>query len=165
MAIPRNIKQYLFENDVPYSQKTHSVAYTAQEVAQVERVPGGEFAKTVVLQADRRLILAVLPADHVINLDALKRQIHCGTLSLVPEKEFIETFPACQPGAMPPFAKLFGLPLYCDSALSEHSEIEFNGGTHIDTIRMKYDNFIELENPRVFSFSEKQTGQRTARTA
>jgi Ala-tRNA(Pro) deacylase len=165
MAIPRNIKQYLFHNYVSYSHKTHSVAFTSQEVAEVEHVPGAEFAKTVVLQADQRMILAVLPGDHVINLDVLKREIACGKLSLTSEKEFIEKFPACQPGAMPPLGKLFGLPLYCDSALAKQAEIEFNAGTHVDTIRMTYASFVKLENPIVVGFSEKRTGQHAARTA
>ena len=165
MAIPRNIKQYLFHNNVAYSHKTHSVAFTSQEVAEVERVPGGEFTKTVVLEANQRLILAVLPADHVINLEVLKRQVHSEKLSLAPEREFIEKFPACQPGAMPPFGKLFGLPLYCDTALAKHAEIEFNAGTHVDTIRMTYASFVKLEDPIMLSFSEKRTGHPAARSA
>src|SRR5689334_5603817 len=114
MAIPRNIKQYLFHNAVSYSHKTHPAAYTSQEVAQIEHVSGAEFAKTVVLQADGTMILAVVPADHVINLDALKRQVGCSELLLPSEKEFIKKFQASEPGAMPPFGKLFGLPVYCD---------------------------------------------------
>jgi Ala-tRNA(Pro) deacylase len=165
MAIPRNIKQYLNQSNASYSHKRHSVAYTSQEVAQVEHVPGGEFAKTVVLEADDRMIFAVLPADHVINFEILKGQVGCSKMSLVPEREFIETFPACQPGAMPPFGKLFGLPVYCDSALAKQAEIEFNAGTHVDTVRMTYATFVKLENPTVVSFSEKRTGQRAARTA
>ena len=165
MAIPRNIKQYLFHNNAGYSHKTHAVAYTSQEVAEVERVPGGEFAKAVVLKADERMILAVVPGDHVINLELLKTQVGCAKLLLAPEKEFIEKFPACEPGAMPPFGKLFGLPLYCDSALAKRAEIEFNAGTHVDTVRMTFASFVKLENPIMLSFSEKRTGQQTARTA
>jgi len=165
MAIPGSIKQYLSQNNVTYSHKTHSVAYTSQEVAEVERVPGEEFAKAVVLQADERMILAMLPGDHVINLEMLRRQAGCGRLSLASEKEFIERFPACQPGAMPPFGKLFGLSLYCDSGLAKQAEIEFNAGTHVDTIRMTYASFVKLENPIMLSFSEKRTGQHAARTA
>ncbi len=165
MGIPRNIKQYLFHSNVSYSSKAHSLAYTSQEIAQVEHVPGAEFAKTVVLQADERMILAVLPADHVINFDILKRQVGCGKLSLASEKEFREKFPSCEPGAMPPFGKLFGLPLYCDAALAKQGEIEFNGGTHVDTIRMTYASFVRLENPIMLHFSEKHTGHPAARTA
>jgi Ala-tRNA(Pro) deacylase len=165
MAIPRSIKQYLFHNGVSYSPKTHSVAYTSQEIAEVERVPGGEFAKTVVLRADERMILAVLPGDHIINLEILKKNVGCAKLSLASEKEFIEKFPACEPGAMPPFGNLFRLPLYCDSALAKQAEIEFNAGSHVDTLRMTYAGFVKLENPIVISFSEKRTGHDVARTA
>jgi Ala-tRNA(Pro) deacylase len=165
MAIPRNIKQYLFHNNVTYSHKIHPVAYTSQEVAEVEHVPGAEFAKTVVLQADERMILAALPGDQVINLDVLKRQIPCGKLTLIPEKEFIEKFSTCQPGAMPPLGKLFGLPLYCDSGLAKLAEIEFNAGTHIDTIQMTYANFVKLESPIVAGFAERRTSEPVARTA
>jgi Ala-tRNA(Pro) deacylase len=66
---------------------------------------------------------------------------------------------------MPPFGKLFGLPVYCDSALAKQAEIEFNAGTHVDTIRMTYADFVKLENPTVVSFAEKRTGQHAARTA
>ncbi len=165
MAIPRNIKQYLFHNNVTYSRKTHDVAYTSQEIAEVEGVPGAEFAKAVMLEADGQMIMAVLPADHVINLDILKRQIGCGKLALAPERQFSEMFPSCEAGAMPPFGKLFRLPLHCDVALSKHPDVEFNAGTHIDTIRMSYDNFVRLENPAVSSFSEKRIGQYAARIA
>jgi Ala-tRNA(Pro) deacylase len=165
MAIPRNIKQYLFHNAVSYSHKTHPVAYTSQEVAEVDRIPGGEFAKTVVLRADERLILAVLPGDHVINLEMLRKQVGCGKLLLATEKEFVEKFPACQSGAMPPFGKLYGLPLYCDTALAKRAEIEFNSGTHVDTIRIKFSDFVKLENPIMATFSEKRIGPHEARVA
>jgi Ala-tRNA(Pro) deacylase len=141
------------------------VAYTSQEIAEAEHIPGGEFAKTVVLYADDRMILAVLPGDHVINLEMLKRQIGCGKLSIASEKEFIQKFRECQPGAMPPFGKLFRLPLYCDTALAKRAEIECNAGTHVDTIRMKYAGFVALENPIQLSFSEERVGQPAARVA
>lgn len=165
MAIPGNIKDYLFDNAVSYWQKTHPVAYTSQEIAALDHVPGEELAKTVVLTADERLILAVLPADRIINMEALKKEIGCKKLMLAPEREFIERFPACQPGAMPPFGKLFGLPLYCDRSLSKELEIEFNAGTHMDTIRMNFSEFERLEAPVMLDFAEKSTGKAKARTA
>jgi Ala-tRNA(Pro) deacylase len=160
MPIPRSIKQYLFHHNVSYSHKIHSVAFTSQEIAALEHVPGGEFAKTVVLEADGRLILAVVPGDHIVNIEALRDQVGWGDLSLATEKQFISDFPGCQPGAMPPFGRLFGMPVYCDNALARHPEIEFNGGTHVDTVRMKFADFAKLENPMLLSFSEKRTGRR-----
>ena len=165
MAIPRHVKQYLFHGFANYTHKKHTVAFTSQEIAQAEHVPGGQFAKTVILTTEQKLIMAVVPADHIINIDTLKERIGCDRLTLTSEKDFIEAFPSCQPGAMPPFGKLFGLPVYCDNALAQQSEIEFNAGTHIDTIRMEFATFKKLENPLLLTFSEKRTGPRIARSA
>jgi Ala-tRNA(Pro) deacylase len=165
MAIPRNIKQYLFHGNAVYAHKTHPVAFTSQEIAEVDHVPGNQFAKTVILNTGEKLIMAVVPGDHIIDIDELKEKIGCDHLELATEKDFIEKFPSCQPGAMPPFGKLFGLPVYCDDALAKQSEIEFNAGTHADTIRMDFNSFNKLENPLVLTFSEKRTGPRIARSA
>jgi len=165
MAIPRSIKQYLFQNGVSYVHKTDALAYTSQEIAQVEHVPGKQFAKTVVLRADGSLIMAVLPGDHVINMDVLKKTVGSRKLSLAAEHEFSDNFAACELGAMPPLGKLFGLPVYCDSALANLSEIEFNAGSHIDTIRIPYSTFVRLENPIVSSFSEPRTTHPVDRVA
>jgi Ala-tRNA(Pro) deacylase len=165
MAIPRNIKQYLFHGYASYTHKKHAPAFTSQEIAEAEHVPGEQFAKTVILNTGQKLIMAVVPADHIINIDTLKQTIGCDQLTLASEKDFIEAFPACQPGAIPPFGKLFGLPVYCDNALAQQSEIEFNAGTHIDTIRMDFGSFRKLENPLLLTFSEKRTGPPIARIA
>ena len=165
MAIPRNIKQYLFHGYASYTHKKHPAAFTSQEIAEAEHIPGEEFAKTVILNTGQKLIMAVVPADHIIDIDTLKEKIGCDHLTLASEKDFIETFPSCQPGAMPPFGRLFGLPVYCDHVLAQQSEIEFNAGTHIDTIRMEFATFKKLENPLLLTFSEKRTGPRIARSA
>ena len=165
MAIPRNIKQYLFHGYANYTHKKHNLAFTSQEIAQAEHVSGSQFAKTVILSTGQKLIMAVVPADHIIDIDMLKDKTGYDRLTLASEKDFIEAFPSCQPGAMPPFGRLFGLPVYCDNALAQHSEIEFNAGTHIDTIRMEFGTFNELENPLLLTFSEKRTGPPIARSA
>jgi Ala-tRNA(Pro) deacylase len=134
-------------------------------VAAVEHILPAEMAKTVVLKADERLILAVLPADHAINMEVLKKLAGCTKLALASENEFRGRFAPFLTGAMPPFGRLFGLEVFCDAALSEQPEIEFNGGTHTDTIRMRFSEFAELETPVVAFFSRKSTGKPMARAA
>ena len=65
------LKQYLDRNDVKYSVITHSVAYTAQEIASIAHVPGNELAKSVMVRADGQLMMAVLPASFHVDLAAL----------------------------------------------------------------------------------------------
>jgi Ala-tRNA(Pro) deacylase len=165
MAIPGNIKDYLSENFVSYRHKTHPLAYTSMETAAVDHVPGRELAKTVMVRADNRLIMAVLPADHVINMEALKNELGAEHLRLASEAEFMGRFPSCEEGAMPPFGKFFHVPAYCDKSLAGELEIEFNGGTHLDTIRMDFSEFDRLESPTVLDFTDKFTGKPMARTA
>jgi prolyl-tRNA editing enzyme YbaK/EbsC (Cys-tRNA(Pro) deacylase) len=98
MAIPDKIQSYLEENVVSYRHKIHPVAYTSQEIAAADHIPGRELAKTVVLTADGRLVMAVLPADHVINMQALKKGIGSKSIALAPERQFIRHFPSCQAG-------------------------------------------------------------------
>jgi Ala-tRNA(Pro) deacylase len=165
MWIGRRIRDYLYQYHVAYARYAHATAYTAQDIAHAEFPAEADFAKTVVLRADDRLILAVLPADDVINFEILKRQIGCAKLSLALEKEFIQKFRDCQPGAVPPFGNLFKVPLYCDTVLAKHAGIEFNAGTYDETIRMKYAAFVTLENPIVLSFSEKRYNPPAVRAA
>jgi Ala-tRNA(Pro) deacylase len=153
MAVHNEIKHHLERSQVPYRHKTHPVAYTAQEIAAFDHISGHEMAKTVVLRADDKLILAVVPADRIVNLAALKKIIGCNRLSLVPETEFKDRFEPSKPGAMPPFGKLFNVPLYCDRMLATANEIEFNAGTHYDTIRMRFADFLRLETPIMEDFS------------
>jgi hypothetical protein len=44
--------QAIETTSVSYAQGRHPSAYTSQEIAQLERIPGEEFAKTVILKAD-----------------------------------------------------------------------------------------------------------------
>ena len=159
------IKEYLVRKDTSYVSKSHPLAFTAQEIAAADHIPGREFAKTVVLRAGNRLVMAVLRADHIVNMEALKREIGCDKLELASETEFAQQFPGCEPGAMPPFGRLFKLPLYCDKTLAKQAEIEFNAGTHIETIRMRFSEFVRLEDPLMIEFSEQSVGQHKTRAA
>lgn len=165
MSISAQLKDYLEKEGVPYRHKIHAPAYTSQEIAAVEHIPGRELAKSVILRADDELLMAVLPACDVVNLEALKSEIGSKILRLAREDEFREAFPTCEVGAMPPFGNIFGLAVYCDVALEKDREIEFNAGTHTDTIRMNFADFKRLANPRMARFGQKQTGQAAQRIA
>jgi len=165
MSVPKSIKHYLSDNGLNYVCKKHPVAYTSMETAAIDHVPGRDFAKSVMLKADGGLIMAVLPADHVINMRELKRKIGAKTLTLAAERDFADLFPECDAGAMPPFGRFYGLKTYCDRPLAEELEIEFNAGTHEDVICMDFADFYRLEAPTVLDFSDKFTGRRMPRAA
>jgi len=63
-------------------------------------------------------------------------------------------FPGVELGAESPLGNLYNLPVYVDKGLSQMSEIVFNAGTHTETVRMKYDDFARLADPRVIEIGK-----------
>jgi Ala-tRNA(Pro) deacylase len=154
MSISTKLKEHLDREGVPYSHHIHADAYTTQEVAAAAHVPGREMLKSVILKADDKLVMAVLSANQIANLDILKEEIGCQTLRLATEDEFREAFPTCHVGAMPPFGNIFSVPTYCELTLDRNRDVEFNAGSHHDTIRMSFADFRRLANPQFVHFTE-----------
>jgi Ala-tRNA(Pro) deacylase len=143
------LREFLENQKVSYRRDFHRTAYTAQEVAAEEHIPGKMMAKTVVLKADGRYLLAVLPASTFADLEKVKAATGAKEVRLASELEFTGLFPDCEVGAMPPFGHLYGVPVFADRSLAMDDEIVFNAGTHEDTIRMKYADFARLAQPEV----------------
>ncbi len=154
MSMSARLKSFLDENHIHYTLMTHSPAYTAQSAAATLHIPGKEVAKTVVVRRGNETALAVLPASCHINLSRLGK-LAGGETRLASEAEFIDKFPDCELGAMPPFGNLYKLPVYVDEKLAADEEIVFNAGTHRDAIRMRYHDFIKLAHPAVGGFADK----------
>lgn len=147
MSISTRLKELLDTEKAAYEHRVHATAYTAAETAQAMHIPGKEMAKTVIVNADGLLRMAVLPANCMLNLEHLKFVTRAENIRLATETEFTDAFPTCEVGAMPPFGNLFGVPVFCDTSLEQNEDIEFNAGTHTDTIRMAFHDFKRLANP------------------
>lgn len=152
MAVQK-LKEFLNEHGVKYVTLSHSPAYTAQEVAASAHIPGQEVAKTVIVKLDGTIAMAVLPASRQIDLDRLGEVTGASEVELATEDEFKSQFPDCEPGAMPPFGNLYGMPVYVAEALTEDEEIAFNAGSHSELMRLRYDDFEKLVQPKVLQFA------------
>jgi Ala-tRNA(Pro) deacylase len=147
MSVSSRLKELLDTSHVRYDHQIHPTAYTAAETAESMHIPGREMAKTVIVNADGLLRMAVLPANCMLDLSHLKFITRSENIRLATESEFKDTFPTCEIGAMPPFGNLFGLPVFCDTLLEHNDFIEFNAGTHTDAIRMAFHDFKRLASP------------------
>jgi len=152
MPILTKLRTFLDQNQVPYDVATHPQAFTAQEVAAAQHVPGRELAKVVMLRSGADFIMAVLPAPYRVDLDRAKAALGKPDLVLASEQEFAGLFPQCEPGAMPPFGNLYNLPVLVDETLTRDATIIFNAGTHTQTVKMRYADFARLVKPKVATF-------------
>ena len=149
----KKLKEYLDANRVKYVSIIHSKAYTAQEVAASAHVSGKIMAKTVIVELDGKLAMAVLPANRKIVLQDLREITGSEQVKFASEEQFKERFPDCETGAMPPFGNLYGMAVYVATPLTEDKEIAFNAGSHTELIKLSYADFERLVKPRVVNFT------------
>ncbi len=149
----KQLKEFLDTHKVKYVTMTHSAAYTAQEIASLAHVRGEEFAKVVIVKIDGAMVMAVLPASYHVDLPLLKTAAQGKKIALASETDFRDRFPECETGAMPPFGQLYGMSVFVDESLTRDKEIAFNAGTHHELMRLSYDDFVRLVQPKVAKFS------------
>jgi Ala-tRNA(Pro) deacylase len=148
------LKKYLDENKVKYVSIKHSEAFTAQEIAASAHIPGNELAKTVILNIEEKMAMAVVPATYHVDFRLLERETGANRVSLATEDSFKEIFPDCELGAMPPFGNLYDMDVYVAKSLTDDEEIFFNAGNHTELIRMSYKDYENLVKPNILQFSE-----------
>ena len=148
MQIPKQLINCLNESGVAYEILQHPEAVTAQRIAEVEHVRGRHQAKVVMVMSNGKHVMAVIPADH--RIDLLKVEKLTGKpASLETEQDFKSIFHDCAVGAMPPFGNLYGLPTYVDKILTEEDYIVFEAVTHTDAIKLNYRDYERIVKPRV----------------
>lgn len=156
MPILRKLKEVLDEANISYEVYHHALAYTAQEVATAQHLSGKEMAKVVMLKVDGDLVMGVIAASHKINLSTVKASLGAKEARLASEDEFTSRFPECEIGAMPPFGNLFGLAVFVDPALEKDEYIYFNAGNHVQTVRLKYQDFARVVKPQTARLVEEK---------
>jgi Ala-tRNA(Pro) deacylase len=147
------LAEYLQEQGVEFSTRVHPEAFTAQEVAAAEHVPGHRFVKVVMVKAGDSLAMLCLPAPYDVDFEAAATALHVDETRLATEEEFSPLFPDCEIGAMPPFGNLYDIPVYIDDSLEEDERIVFNACNHRETVEMSFEDFRRIVHPTAAQFS------------
>ena len=148
-----NVSDFLANRNIPFETIEHAPTYTAQTLARTVHVAGEEVAKTVLLAVDDQFILAVLPATHNVDLLRVATFFAATRADLADEKECGRRFADCELGAVPPFGSKYGVRTLVDTSLLEDEYIVFEGNTHHDAIRMRRDDYIDIEDPILHNFA------------
>jgi Ala-tRNA(Pro) deacylase len=147
MGARDRLEAYLREHHVPFELRHHRAAYTAQEVAASEHVPGRRFAKVVLAEADGRPVMLVVAAPDHVDLERAARLTGAGELRLLGEREIAGQFSDCEVGAAPPFGTLYGVPVFVDDALTREDTIYVQAGSHSEALALRCDDFLRVERP------------------
>ena len=146
-----NIAAYLQAKALPFEALEHRDTFDARSLALELSVPGREVAKTVLLRADHgyAYLVAVLPSNRQIDFKSASEALGGSWIELASEDEVSERCPDCEPGVLPPFGSQYGMTTLVDETLTRDEEIVFEGNTHHDAIRMRFDDFRKLEEPLI----------------
>jgi Ala-tRNA(Pro) deacylase len=145
-SVFERINAWLQEQGIPFTVLRHEPVYTSEQAAAVRGTPLSSGAKALVVKAGERFVLLVLPADR--KLDSRRARDGLGAKALrFASREEVEKLTGLQPGSIPPFGSLFGLPTYCDPALAENPSINFNAGDHSISVQMGHADYVQVEKP------------------
>ena len=141
------IRDFLASHSVRFEVLLHAPSHSATHLAGSVHVPGRSVAKAVLVRAGESFALAVLPSTHRIELDRLAEVLGAPELRIATEAEVEAIFHDCEPGALPPFGRAYGLTTVLDASLSAGAEVAFVGNTRHECIRMRFKDFERIEAP------------------
>jgi Ala-tRNA(Pro) deacylase len=143
MAIPASVYDYLEHEGVRYDVIAHSATRDAAHTAEAARVSGDRVAKSVVLEDDSGYLMAIIPASHRLDLQAIGRELS-RELVLASERELTHLFEDCAPGAVPPLGQAYGIDVVVDRNLADTPDIYFEAGDHLSLIHISGKDFRRL---------------------
>jgi Ala-tRNA(Pro) deacylase len=160
MAVANWVRDELQQRGIAYEELHHDDAFTAQQLAQCEHVSGHRVAKVVCVIADGRPVELILPASRRVRFDRVRDVLDVDEVRLASEQELMRYFTDCELGATPAMRHWHGIEVLMDGHLSCDGDIVLPAGTHTDAIRMRFDDWFGMVNPRVECLADEMVGNR-----
>lgn len=153
------LQDYLIDRHVRFDVLRHMDTFDSLHLAEAVHVSGRQVAKTVLLRMDHgyKYAVAILPATHLIDLDAVGHLLGGARMELATEYEITQRCPDCETGVLPPFGSMYGLETVLDESLRHVEQMVFEANTHQEAIRMAGEDFMKLENPLVGDFARQRS--------
>ncbi len=153
LTVLERIVKMLEQNKVEYRRIDHKEVMTSQEASDARRTKLEEGAKALVMVAEKKPIMVVLPAHLKADTKLLKETLGVKDLRMATPDE-VKQITEVGIGAVPPFGNLFNIPLYLDKKFEENEKMSFNAGSHTVSVEMRYKDFLKLVNPTLANFSK-----------
>lgn len=132
----------------------HAPVRTSAEAARVRGTALEQGAKALLFEADGTPALVVVPAHLRVDSRAVKARLGAKDLRLASPARLAE-LTGLEPGGVPPFGSLLGLPTYVDGHLLARDEIAFNAGSRRTSVVMSAAEYARIERPTVGAFAKE----------
>lgn len=158
-SVFQRVRDLLESHGVPFDVLRHEPVYTSQQAADIRGVSLASGAKALVCKGGDEFVMFVMPADLKLAGKAVRRACKWRKLRFADGDE-VRRLTGLEPGSIPPFGSLFGLPTLCDARLCENETINFNAGDHTISVSMSCQDYLKVESPQLgrFGKSEAENG-------
>jgi Ala-tRNA(Pro) deacylase len=143
MSVPDTVANFLRASEIPFSMVTHRPTKSSMETAEAARISGDRMAKAVMLEDGERYVMAVIPASHRIDTEALS-EITGSNVHMVAEDDFTMLFRDCRMGAVPPLGTAYGIRTVVDDAIAQQPDVYLESGDHEHLIHVDHIAFERL---------------------
>ena len=126
----------------------HRAVFTSAEAAEVRGSTLHSGAKALIVKGGDDFLMCVMPADLSLDSSGLRKRLGVKRLRFANKDEVLE-MTGLMPGSIPPFGSLFDLKTLCDQRLADNEQINFNAGSHTDSIQMTYADYVAFESPEI----------------
>jgi Ala-tRNA(Pro) deacylase len=149
MTIAASVQDHLNREGVRFETIPHEHTRDSTHSAQAAHIPGDQLAKCVMLEDAQGYVMAVLPATHKVDLGAVHRQLD-RKLGLATDRELADLFKDCEPGAIPPLGRAYGIETILDESLTGAADVYFEAGDHETLVHVTGPDFQRLmaDTPR-----------------
>ena len=155
MAIPAKVKNYLEKNKIKYEVLKHKTVFTAYDLAQTMKRKLNEIAKTLLVKADKKYYLVVVPAHYQVDFKKLKSHFKAKKVGIAKESEMKSKFNV-KPGAMTPFGAIHNVEVVADKALLKVRDAVFSAGSFTESLRMKVKDYLKTDNVQTGNIGKKK---------
>jgi Ala-tRNA(Pro) deacylase len=155
LSVHDRIVRFLTEAGVPFRQLHHEPTPTSADAARVRGEPIGSGAKALLLKADDRFRLFVLPGDRRLDSASVKRQLGLDRLRFASREELMAQT-GLIPGAVPPFGQpVLPFELTADVSIGrDYPTVAFNAGSVTDSIIMAAADWDRVAKPSRLAITE-----------
>lgn len=156
----RKLVDLLEAHAVPYRLIEHPPEGETAAASRLRRHSLGQAAKCLVVRVrtskrGRRYVLAVVPGDHLVDLDRLSAVVG-GHQAAFATREVAEQLSGCASGSIIPFSFHPELELIVDGRLLRHDELFFNAAQLDRSIALRTADYLRVVGPQIAQIAQPQ---------
>lgn len=154
MSIPKKVINFLEKNRAEYEIIEHKTVYTAFDKAKTLKVKANMIGKTLILKADRDLVLVLIPANKNLDKGKFKKLVNkerkkqgkkaVKKIEFASERLMKKKIKGVRTGAIPAFGNLFSIPTFVNKSLLNQPKIIINSGHCNFSIKIKSSDYKKL---------------------